>query len=248
MLVTKKSLPISFSVAIMPELRNGHRNDESYIPIHPCSQLTLHLQVRKSSNLFRDRLDYFLLGTMSAKTRAKLVEQLFDTDNDDAFMKLELWAFLDSSVLNSSFKKLNALVFHPERWNIDKLFNIISNHSPLIEKLNLNLEDLTYGPEMQNIFVTSLPRFKHLTCLSIEYIDDGWTPFLSSLGSCCSKLTKLSLKSNCSFKTEHLLALIAGEQAGTHSEYYSKEAEEPNIHKLKIPEEHFLLSATPSLN
>lgn len=44
-------------------------------------------------------------------------------------------------------------------------------------------------------------------------IDDRWTPFLSLLESCCSKLTKLALESNGSFENKLLLALTAGEQA-----------------------------------
>lgn len=192
----------------------------------------------------RKRLDSFLLGIMSHKTRLKLVEEFFSVEDGeedetlvhDTFMKLKLWAFLDS-VLDSRFKELEIIIFPPEDESVEKLFNVISSRSPLMKKLQLDLDGQTFEPEEQVNFVTSLQGFKHLTSLSLKSIDEDWIPFLSLLGNSCPKLTKLFLESNSRYENEHLLALITGEETERFKEYFTGEAQETNIQSLVIPRE-----------
>jgi len=127
---------------------------------------------------------------------------------------IDVCSFLDS-ILNESFLQLETHVTFPGCEPDPALFSIISQQSPNLEELKLDLMhcEATWMGTVETLFrsLSSLEHLTHLT-LSFRYNYELRQTVMSLLGkSCPPSLTHLSIIGGCPDGNQEILSLILGE-------------------------------------
>ena len=125
----------------------------------------------------RDRLNLFLVGTMSDTIRQRLIEKFFqeigiihDRYGDYEFSERpDAWVFLDC-VLDETFKALHISSLPSNNFGEGhKLFKTIASRAPSITSLEINFHYTgEMSLEMQTAFIDCLKSVEHLTDLKLE--------------------------------------------------------------------------------